>query len=186
MGLSARAIAPKLGVSHTAVNKAAARGRIPREPDGTFDLEKVRPAWDANVDIHQQKRGNAKPQEFSGTRHPRVDGADSEHTPIGESPSIPPSEGTLAWVELERAKIKLEVERMQFDEQKGKLIQADQIERQIEERAATEKQALLNWPSRVSPTIAAELGVDERLVRKALDDHICEFLTERSRVPTDD
>ncbi|MCU1324662.1 MAG: putative bacteriophage-related protein [Bryobacterales bacterium] len=57
MNLSARAVAEHLGVSHTAVNKAAERGRIKREPDGGFDLDKVKAAWNENVNIHQQARG---------------------------------------------------------------------------------------------------------------------------------
>src|SRR5205809_269810 len=57
MSLSARAIASKLGISHTAVNKAAATGRIQREADGGFDLEKVRKAWHENTNVAQQARG---------------------------------------------------------------------------------------------------------------------------------
>ena len=39
---SAREIARQLGISHTAIQKAERAGRITREPNGAWDLEKVR------------------------------------------------------------------------------------------------------------------------------------------------
>ena len=39
---SAREVARRLGVSHTAIQKAERAGRIAREPSGAWDMEKVR------------------------------------------------------------------------------------------------------------------------------------------------
>ena len=39
---SAREVARQLGISHTAVQKAERAGRIAREPNGAWDVEKVR------------------------------------------------------------------------------------------------------------------------------------------------
>jgi hypothetical protein len=47
--MTSREIGLQLGVSHTAINKAARRGRIPREPDGSFNLERVRQAFERDV-----------------------------------------------------------------------------------------------------------------------------------------
>lgn len=42
MGVSAREAAKQLGLTHPALGKAARSGRITREPDGSYDVEKVR------------------------------------------------------------------------------------------------------------------------------------------------
>lgn len=39
---SAREVARQLGISHTAIQKAERAGRIAREPNGAWDIEKVR------------------------------------------------------------------------------------------------------------------------------------------------
>ncbi|MBB3896980.1 hypothetical protein [Roseococcus suduntuyensis] len=39
---SAREVARRLGISHTAIQKAERAGRIAREPSGAWDMEKVR------------------------------------------------------------------------------------------------------------------------------------------------
>ena len=39
---SAREVARRLGVSHTAIQKAERVGRITREPDGSWDIDRVR------------------------------------------------------------------------------------------------------------------------------------------------
>lgn len=102
MSLSARALGEQLGVSHTAVNKAAAAGRITREPDGGFDLDRVKGEWDANA--HPQLRANgtaAKRRNVeSGGEGPK-DGpakSDPKHRPRSKSP------GDLTLSEIEKLK----------------------------------------------------------------------------------
>jgi hypothetical protein len=50
---SNRELARQLGVSETAVRRAEKAGRIGREPDGAWDLAKVRSAWAGNTDPAQ-------------------------------------------------------------------------------------------------------------------------------------
>lgn len=178
MGLSARAVAAQLGVSHTAVNKAAARQRIPRESDGSFDLDKVKAAWDANVDIHQQQRGTAAKHRASSPiseGHPKPP---PEDAPTGDEQRL---QVQLAYVQLEQAKIRLA--RDQFEQQQREKKRDAAEERKIEARAAVQKQALLAWPSQVSADLAAQLNVDRTVLRKALDASIREFLSQSVRLP---
>ena len=53
---SNRELARQIGVSETAVRRAEKAGRIGREPDGSWDLTKVRAAWSSNTDPSQQRR----------------------------------------------------------------------------------------------------------------------------------
>ena len=52
---SNRELARQLGVSETAVRRAEKAGRIGREPDGSWDLAKVKAAWAGNTDPAQQR-----------------------------------------------------------------------------------------------------------------------------------
>jgi hypothetical protein len=52
---SNRELARQIGVSETAVRRAEKAGRIKREPDGAWDLAKVRAAWAGNTDQAQQR-----------------------------------------------------------------------------------------------------------------------------------
>lgn len=177
MGLSARAIAPHLGVSHTAINKAARRGRIPKEPDGSFDLEKVRVAWDSNVDVRQQQRGLAAKREKPAVPPP------GDPPPPVRKIDPEPEPGTLAAIQIEQEKLKLQAARVKVAREEGGLVDAQDVARQIEARFAAERQALLAWPSRIAGELAAEFGVDDRTLRKALDVRVRTFLAERSRTP---
>lgn len=173
MGVSASAIATELGVSRQAVNKAARRGRIHREPDGTFDLPKVQATWGQNVDLHQQQRGTA------AKHHPAPVVDD---LPLAVEPARDPSPPTgLALIQLEQARIKLEMDQLDLDERKGKLKDAVELERLFESRMAIERQALLNWPADISASFASELGVDEALLRRVFDDRVASFLETRSK-----
>ena len=57
MGVSLREYARRRGVSHTAVQKAIASGRIGTEPDGTIDPDRADLDWEANTrqaqNVHQ-------------------------------------------------------------------------------------------------------------------------------------
>ena len=58
MGVASnRELARQLGVSEMAVRQAEKAGRIGREPDGAWDLAKVRAAWAGNTDPAQQRGG---------------------------------------------------------------------------------------------------------------------------------
>ena len=76
-----------------------------------------------------------------------------------------------------------EIQRRKLEK---KLVEASAVETATTKRAANEREALLNWPSRVAPLMASALGVKAEVLRKALDKSIREFLDERSRVTGSD
>jgi hypothetical protein len=55
---SNRELARRIGVSETAVRRAEKAGRIRREPDGAWNLARVRAAWAANTDPALQRVGH--------------------------------------------------------------------------------------------------------------------------------
>ncbi len=152
---STREAARRIGVTETALRKAATKGRIEREPDGQWDVEK--------------------------TRRRMVETADPVRSPLaGGSAGAAMSADTTPYARLKVAQLALKVEaqRMALDEDKGRLLDAQTANAAIDEIAGAMRDALLNWPARVSGLIAADLGADPHLVQTVLQQHITDLLTE--------
>ena len=149
---STREAARRLGVSDTTMHKAERSGRITREPDGQWDIAKLR----------VQMRETADPQ----------------RSLLGGSAA---AEGTpFARLKVAQLALKVEAQRLALDESKGRLLDVATANATIDEIASTMRDALLNWPARVAGVIAAELGVEPHLLQTILQQHINELLTEAS------
>ncbi|MFO0185249.1 MAG: hypothetical protein ACK55J_01235 [Alphaproteobacteria bacterium] len=149
---STREAARRLGVSDTTMHKAERSGRITREPDGQWDIAKLR----------VQMRETADPQ-----RSPLSGSTAAEGTPF-------------ARLKVAQLALKVEAQRLALDESKGRLLDVATANATIDEIASTMRDALLNWPARVAGVIAAELGVEPHLLQSILQQHINELLTEAS------
>ncbi len=146
---STREAARRLGISHTALQKAEAVGRVVREPDGQWDIEKTR-------------------QHMTQT-------ADPFRSPMAP---VAPDGTPFARLKVAELALKVEARRLALDEEKGKLLDTRDANSAIDEIAGGMRDALLNWPARVSGLIAVELGADPHLMQTILQQHINDLLTE--------
>ncbi len=145
---SARELARRLGISHTAVLKASRAGRITRDPDGR---------WDVDVCRHR----------LLATATP------------GRSPLATPAETTaIERLTLARLALSVEMQRIALDQEKGRLMDVVTADHRIDEFAAGMRDAVLNWPARVSGLIAAEIGRDPHLVQTILQEQMNALLLE--------
>jgi hypothetical protein len=145
---SAREVARRLGLSHTAIQKAEQVGRIRREADGSWDVERVR----------RNLIASAVP---------------------GRSPMATPGDDTpLGRLTLVRLALGVEAQRLAMDERKGRLMDIATANQRIDEGAAGMRDAVLNWPARVSGQIAAEIGRDPHLVQTILQEQMNKLLLE--------
>jgi hypothetical protein len=147
---SQREVARRLGISHTALQKAVQSGRIAPEPDGQWDIEKTRRALVKTADP---------------ARSPLAGSASADATPF-------------ARLKVAQLALKVEAQRLALDASKRRLLDVAEADATIDEIAGAMRDALLNWPARVSGLIAAELGVDPHLLQTILQRHITELLTE--------
>jgi hypothetical protein len=147
---STREAARRIGITETALRKAEGSGRIAREPDGTWDIDKTRRRLVETADPH---------------RSPLATGASAEGTPY-------------ARLKVAQLALKVEAQRLALDENKRRLLDVIEANATIDEIAGTMRDALLNWPARVSGLIAAELGVDPHLLPTILQQHISDLLSE--------
>ena len=156
---STREVARRIGITETALRKAAAKGRNAREADGQWDIDK--------------------------TRRRMVETADPVRSPLAGAigagtamPSVSADATPFARLKVAQLALKVEAQRMALDEEKGRLLDAASANAAIDEIAGAMRDALLNWPARVSGLVAAELGVDPHLVQTVLQQHITDLLTE--------
>lgn len=167
------ALARALGVSEKAVRKAIIAGRIDAEDDGTYDIEACRAAWRSRTDPSRTK-----------VRAVRTE-ADAREA-ISMVRRILEEEGADAGsVDFNAARTAETIIKTREREQKmlvagGKLVSADSVHKAVFSLAREERDALSNWPSRVAPLIAAEIGVDQVRLAVALEKHVREHLFERS------
>ncbi|WP_137128046.1 hypothetical protein [Roseomonas sp. HF4] len=147
---STREAARRLGVSDTAIHKAERAGRIAREPDGSWDIDKTRRRLVETADP---------------TRSPLASGGGADGTPF-------------ARLKVAQLALKIEAQRLSLDETKRRLVDVTEANAALDEIGSTMRDALLNWPARVSGLIAAEINVDPHLLQTILQSHINDLLTE--------
>ena len=147
---STREAARRLGVSDTALRKAEQTNRIAREPDGQWDIDKTRRRLIETADP---------------ARSPLAGGAGAEGTPF-------------ARLKVAQLALKVEAQRLSLDETKRRLLDVNEANAALDEIGSTMRDALLNWPARVSGLIAAEISLDPHLLQTILQSHINDLLTE--------
>lgn len=170
MGLSSRQLGEALGVSHTAVNKAAKRGRIPREVDGTFDLVKVKAVWEQNADQYQRQRGlKAKPA-ANAKRHKSA--APKATDGEGGDVSFFEAQRRREWLRVAKEELELELKR-------GKLVLTEDVGLRWSTVMSALRNRLLLLPAKTAPK-AANMNVRE--CQAVLDQAIRECLAELSQL----
>jgi hypothetical protein len=149
---STREAARRIGITDTALRKAESTGRIGREPDGQWDVDK--------------------------TRRRLVETADPARSPLAVSNAAGSGDTPYARLKVAQLALKVEAQRLALDENKRRLLDVAEANATIDEIAGTMRDALLNWPARISGIIAAELGVDPHLLQTILQQHINDLLSE--------
>jgi hypothetical protein len=149
MGLSQRAYARHRGLSEAAIRKAVKAGRISPMPDGTIDQASADRQWEGNT-------------------NPRL-GATN-----GASDS---SSGSLLQARAVHEVIKVQTSKVRLSRLKGDLVDRNQVVSQVFKLARNERDAWLNWSTRVAAEMAATLKVDAHTMHVALDAAVREQLS---------
>lgn len=109
---------------------------------------------------------------------------DSEEVTAPADPADMASVLVRSKLDIEKLKVAEQWRRQKLDndEREKKLVRAEEVESATEARFRAEAQALLNWPARTHAEMAAELGVDARLLLVTLERYVEKFMQERSSV----
>ncbi len=174
---SQREVARRLGVSHTALQKAQRAGRIAPETDGAWDVEKIRARLADNSDPVRKTATLVSP-------------APAAPRPVAPPPNAPPSpdplpraaQNTFHDARTANEVLKAQERRLRLDERKGKLVDKARALLLVHRLAKEERDAILSWPVRVAAEMAAELGIDAHRLQTMMDTRLREHLAARHDV----
>jgi len=164
MGLSIRAYAQHRGVSHEAVRKAIAAGRIQKEADGSIDPIKADAQWQQHT--RPAVSPNAKGVATSAAK-PAVTAR------VLPAPSMPSSGDEARGVDYQKARAVREtyaarLAKLEFEERSDKLVNKDEVDTKVFTLARQLRDRMLQIPNKVAPEIVA-LVVDKPDVRGVAD-----------------
>lgn len=158
MGLSGNGAARRLGVSGAAFWRKVHAGKIPRDKDGSFNLEKVRAAWIANTDLSHGRNavnGEAK---------------------AGAKALGPEDAPAFGRVRLQREALRAALLRLEYQKRSGELISAAEVKAAAFTEARRFRDTVLAIPDRVSPVLA---GIDDATeINRLLTEELTRALRE--------
>ncbi|MEO3475510.1 elements of external origin [Roseomonas sp. CAU 1739] len=176
---SQREVARRLGISHTALQKAQRAGRIAPEADGAWDVEKVR-AGLADSSDPVRKTATLAPAPPATPRPPAP-------SPVATvAPAADPlpraAQNTFHDARTANEVLKAQERRLRLDERKGKLVDKARALLLVHRLAKEERDAILAWPARIAAEMAAELGVDVHRLQTMMDTRLRQHLAARHDV----
>jgi len=174
---SRRKLAQALGVSETAVRKAERAGRIAPEPEGGWDVEKIRQAWQANTDAAQQRQA---PPRLKSVPEAAMGAVRETLGERGETVSA----GGMTFLQARTANevLKAQERRLRLQQMKGELVDRAKATAQVFTLARQERDAWAQWPARVAANLAADLGLGSHAVQNALEAAVKEHLAELAKI----
>lgn len=178
-GLTIRAYARHRGVSHTAVRKALASGRIRPEADGSIDPSRADEQWAVSTNL-------SKPRN-SVIGEPKLRASTVERQPAHDNGSIVPLEGptrlasSYAASRAARESYLARLARLDFEQRSGKLVDADEVRAQLFGLGRRLRDALMGVPDRLAPLLAGESNAAE--VHRILSEELLAALAEVSAAP---
>jgi len=182
MGLSIRAYARYRGVSHVAVKKAIDTGRITPEPDGTIEPNRADLEWAQNTLASRKAPVAQAAQTPPVLERAAVAQVAAAPSPVGaaQSPVSALSAGGTSLLQARTVNevLKAKIRQVELAEKKDELVERAQAVAHVFAMARTEREAWLNWPSRISAQMAAKLEVDAHELHVALDSAVREHLIE--------
>ncbi|MDD3677458.1 elements of external origin [Thauera propionica] len=157
MGVSIRAYAQHRGVSHEAVRKAIAAGRITLEPDGTIDPAKADAQW------------NQRTRATTANAAAQAAGEDVLSANYHKARTV-------------REAYAAKLAKLEYEERLGKLINADEVQVTVFNLARRLRDRMQQIPRQVSAQIVAAVAANPnpREVEDILDQAIRDALIEIS------
>jgi hypothetical protein len=173
---SQREVARRLGISHTALQKAQRAGRIAPEADGGWDVEKVRARLAESSDPTRKTAAFVADAPAARLSSP------SPGSGGGTDPLPRAAQNTFHDARTANEVLKAQERRLRLDERRGKLVDKARALMLVHRLAKEERDAILAWPARVAAEMAAELGVDAHRLQTMMDQRLREHLAARHDV----
>lgn len=180
MSISIREFAKREGVSDTLVRKALKLGRLKALPDGKLSPDLVGTAW---------REGNAKgANSGANSANPSVRSSTSGVRTLDDAAELEAEAELLAalgdpnldYAEALRRKENYLglLRQLEYEQKSGALVEMETAENILFDQARANRDAWLNWPTRVGPLLAAELGLEADRVTGVLTEHVHRHISQ--------
>lgn len=181
-GLSIRGYARRRGVSHTAVRKALASGRITADADGRIDPVLADGQWSSSTDLSKPRNsvnGVPKKRRAPDAASDPIGSAGLEGAPSGLAVSSSPRLVTsYAASRAAREAYLARLAKLEFEQKTAKLVDADEVRSQIFALGRRMRDTLLGIPDRLAPVLAGQ--ADPAEIHRILSGEIVASLAELS------
>jgi len=171
--LSASEFARRAGCDEKQVRRAIEGGKLTRGEDGKLDAAQLNTAWRRpRVDSKANPVAKSSDMPSTDKKHVRPDaGADA--------PEVRPAGSSL----LKDAVTRKEdyagrLKELEYLKQSGQLVELEVARRVLFDDFRAFRDRLLNWPSRVSSLMAADLGVEADKLSDVLTSHVHKLLAQ--------
>ncbi|WNC90947.1 hypothetical protein RI103_06240 [Paraburkholderia sp. FT54] len=177
-GVSIREFARLEGVSDTLVRKALKLNRLKAFDDKSIDPALVGTAWrEGNAKGANPSANSSHPVRSSQKVRtaPAID-ADGDGS-LADAAGRLLDSGAVAMVDYATALQNKEnylalLRQLEYEQKSGSLVALDTASAILFEEHRAQRDAWLNWPTRVGPILAAELGLEADRVTEALTAHV--------------
>jgi hypothetical protein len=187
--ISIAAAAREIGLNKSTLSRQIKAGSI-RSHGGFVRLSEVLEDRANNIDAavweNRQKTSAAAP--LHATLHATPDPLHA--TADDDDPEADDEVGTVlidgVALPISKAKALKEtylarLRKLEFEVKSGSLVEADVVHRAVFDLARQDRDSWSNWPARVSPLMASELGVEQVTLAVVLEKYVREQLAERSQ-----
>lgn len=162
--LSQRAYARHRGVSHKAVQKAIAGGRLTGAVDaaGRVDVAAADRAWAANTDVTKPRNsvsGNPKLRRRPGG--PPLPARSRAESDPGLDPGLGVTDRGYTAARAMREAFAAKTAKLEYERLAGKLVDVDTVRREAFEVGRRVRDAILSLPDRLSPILAGLTDVND-------------------------
>jgi hypothetical protein len=175
MGLSIRGYARHRRVTHQAVRKAIAAGRIVVGADGTIDPAVADRTWQ-NRTAARMPPPTAPPEPAPGGLGSEPGGGASPGFGMGSAGGSDAS--TYHRARAAALVVDVQTKRLVLEQRRGALISRDRAVMKAFSFARMLRDRWLSWPARVGPQLAAQFEVDAGAVTVVLEGYVREHLAE--------
>lgn len=181
--ISMREFARRENCSDTLVRRAVKQGRLKVSGDGNLDESLVGTAWrESNA-----KGANTPANTSANTANSSQGVRSSQFAPAAPLPEVLDGESLadaasrfvdeVELLDYAGALQKKEnylalLRQLEYEEKSGSLVQLATAEAILFEEFRAQRDAWLNWPTRVAPLLAAELGVEADRLTEVLTAHV--------------
>ena len=182
VGVSGREFGRIIGVSHTAVVKAIAAGRITTEADGSILVEKAKRQWEQQTDPAKQRHvpSGLAPTKAVPKAAIRAVGATLEGA--GADPGDESQPPSIVRARLANEIIKANTAKIRLAKMQGELVDRAKATAMVYDEARRMRDSWMNWPARCAANMAADLGIETHAVQEALERYVREHLADLAEV----